>query len=127
MKQEIKDIITNSTSAALATTGPKGLNIVPISVFSVQDEEIHLYDFFMNKTSENLKAEPKAVFTCWKEFVGIQVKADVAYETEGEVYEATVTEMKEKFPDRTLAAVIRLTPTEIYDVAPGATGDDLVL
>lgn len=126
MKQNIKDIITNSDSAALATTGPNGLNVVPISVFSVQGEEIHLYDFFMKKTSENILAEPKVAFTCWKDFVGVQIKAEAKYETAGPDYDATVIEMKERFPDRVLAGLIRLTPTEIYDVAPGAGGEDLL-
>jgi len=126
MKQNIEDTITNSDSAALATTGPNGLNIVPISVFAVREGEIHLYDFFMKKTSENIQAEPKVTFTCWKGFVGVQVKAEVKYETAGPDYEAAVIEMKERFPDRTLAALIRLTPVEIYDVAPGTVGENLL-
>lgn len=126
MKQNIEDIITNSESAALATMGPNGLNVVPISVFSVQGEEIHLYDFFMKKTSENIKAEPKVALTCWKGFVGVQVKATVEYETIGPDYEAAVVEMKERFPERTLAGLIRLTPTAVYDVAPGTTGENML-
>lgn len=126
MKQEIEEIITNSESAALATTGPQGINVVPISVFEVRGEEIHLFDFFMTKTVENIKVESKVALTCWKGFVGMQIKAEVAYETEGEDYDAAVTEMKERFPDRTLSGLIRLTPTEIYDVAPGAGVENLI-
>ena len=48
MTQDIKDTIKNSVSAALATTGPSGLNVVPISVFEVRGEEVHLYDFETN-------------------------------------------------------------------------------
>ena len=126
MKQNIVDIITNSTSAALATTGTNGLNVVPISVFSVQGGEVHLYDYFMHKTAENIKSESKVAFTCWKGFVGVQIKAEAKYETAGPDYDATAVEMKERFPDRVLAGLIRLTPTEIYDVAPGSGGEDLM-
>jgi len=35
--------------------------------------------------------------------------------------------MKERFPDRTLRAVIRLTPDMVYDVAPGATGENILM
>ena len=125
MKQEIEDIITSSSCAALATTGPHGLNVVPISVWNVRKGEIHLYDFFMQKTAVNLKEEPKASFTSWKGFVGVQVKAEAKYETEGEDFHAAVIEMKEKFPDRILAGLIRLTPIKIYDVAPGTNGEEL--
>lgn len=124
MKQEIKDVIINSESNALATTGPHGINVVPISVVEVQESEIYLYDFFMSRTAKNIQAESSVAFTCWKDFVGVQIKAEALYETEGERYEAAVTEMKQKFPDRTLKALIRLVPSEIYDVAPGAISDN---
>lgn len=126
MKKDIEDIITNSSSTALATTGPNGLNVVPISVWKVSEGEIFLYDFFMKKSSENIKAESKVAFTCWKDFVGVQIKAEASYETTGADYDAAVLEMKERFPDRVLAGLIRLVPTEVYDVAPGASGENLI-
>lgn len=115
-----------SDSHALATTGPHGVNVAPISVVELRGDEIHLYDFFMHKTAENMQAEPQVAFTSWQGFHGVQVKANAVYETSGEVYEAAVVEMKQRFPDRTLHAVIRLIPTAIYDVTPGASGEDLL-
>ncbi|MCB9810381.1 pyridoxamine 5'-phosphate oxidase family protein [Candidatus Nomurabacteria bacterium] len=126
MQQEIKTVIENFASAALATNGPEGLNVVPISVVNVRGDEIHLYDFFMNRTAKNIKASSLVAFTCWRDFVGVQVKAEVVYETEGEDFDLAVKEMKERFPDRTLSGLIRLTPVEVYDVAPGASPDDLL-
>lgn len=124
MNTEIIQIITDSESAALATTGPHGLNVVPISVFEPRQGEVHLFDFFMNKTAENIQAEGDATFTCWKGFSGLQVKAEAKYETYGPDYDAAVVEMKERFPDRTLKALIRLIPSEIYDVTPRAISDN---
>lgn len=126
MTEQIQRIITGSGAHALATTGPHGVNVVPISVVELRSDEIHLYDFFMHKTAENILAEAQVAFTSWQGFRGVQVKATAVYETEGGVYEVAVTEMKQRFPDRTLRAVIRLTPTEIYDVAPGASGEDML-
>ncbi|MCA9361755.1 pyridoxamine 5'-phosphate oxidase family protein [Candidatus Kaiserbacteria bacterium] len=126
MHEQIRRIIIGSDAYALATSGPYGVNVVPLSVVEVRDDEIHLYDFFMSKTAENIKAVPEVALACWQGFRGVQVKAEAVYETSGEVYEAAVTEMKERFPDRMLAGVIRLTPTAVYDVAPGASGDDLL-
>lgn len=126
MHEQIRRIITGSDAHALATTGPHGVNVVPLSVVEVVGDEIHLYDFFMHKTAENIQVEPQVAFTSWQGFRGVQIKATAAYETSGEVYEAAVVEMKERFPDRTLHAVIRLTPTAVYDIAPGASGEDLL-
>jgi hypothetical protein len=126
MHEQIRRIISESDSHALATTGPYGVNVVPISVVDLRDDEIHLYDFFMHKTAENIQVEPKVAFTSWQGFRGVQIKANAIYETSGEVYEAAVVDMKQRFPDRTLRAVIRLKPTEAYDVAPGASTEDLL-
>lgn len=127
MTEQIRQIISDATAHALATTGPYGVNVVPISVVELVGEEIHLYDFFMQKTAENIKAEPSVALTSWYGFLGVQIKATAVYETTGEVYEAAVLAMKQRFPDRTLQAVIRLTPTAAYDVAPGASGEDLLI
>jgi predicted pyridoxine 5'-phosphate oxidase superfamily flavin-nucleotide-binding protein len=126
MDRKIQKIIKQSSCHALATSGPHGINVVPVSVVEVYGNEIHLYDFFMRKTAENIKAEPRVALTSWREFTGVQIKATAVYETEGPAFEGAVLKMGHLFPDRTLHAVIRLTPTEVYDVAPGADPDDLL-
>jgi hypothetical protein len=118
MDDEMIDLILTSGPAALATSGPHGLNVVPVSVVSVCEGEIRLYDFFMEKTAENIKADPQIALTCWRGKAGLQVKGEAKYDTEGTVYEEAVIEMKERFPERELTAVIRLKPSEIFDVSP---------
>lgn len=127
MNEQIRRVVTGSDAYALATTGPHGVNVVPLSVVELHGEEIHLYDFFMQKTAENIQVKSQVALACWQGFKGVQIKATAAYETGGVVYEAAAAEMKERFPDRTLRAVIRLTPTAIYDVTPGASGEDMLL
>ncbi len=107
----------NAEARALATTGPHEVNVVPVSVVAVRDGNIYLYNFFMKKTVENLQTEPLVALTCWTGLVGIQIKARAHYLTGGEVFAEAVREMKVRFPDRTLAGVIELTPAMIFDVS----------
>lgn len=117
MEQSIIDQIMNADARALATCGPHGINVVPVSVVEVVDSGIHLYNFFMGKTIENLIVEPQVALTCWKGLQGIQVKAEAAYLTAGALFDVAAVQMKERFPERTLDGVIALTPTQIFDVS----------
>ena len=111
---------------ALATSGPEGLNVVPLSVAAVHNDEVLLYDFFMRKTRKNLQTNPQATLACWNGFSGLQIRAAAKYETDGELFQAAASEMAERFPERTLYGIIRLTPEAAYDLAPGASGEDLL-
>ena len=117
MEQAIIDQILSAEAHALATTGPHGVNVVPVSVVEVEGGIIRLFNFFMSKSVENQLAEPAVALTCWSGLQGIQVKAAAAYLTEGKRFAAKVAEMKERFPSRTLAGVIELTPTAVFDVS----------
>lgn len=117
MTEDIIAQINNAEARVLATSGPHGVNAVPVSVVEVMSGKIQLYNFFMGKSVENLQADPEVSFSCWKGFVGIQVKATAAYMTNGEQFESAVPVMKERFPDRTLHGVIVLTPSNIFDIS----------
>lgn len=120
------EVLKNASAKALATTGPHGINVVPISVIEVSEQEILLFDFFMNKTAENLQVSKTAALTAWSGLTGIQVKAKAAYEKEGERFLSSVVVMKERFPDRVLRGVIVLQPTHIYNVSAGAESGRLL-
>ena len=126
MTTDIAETITNAESRALATTGPHGVNVVPVSVVEVVGDEIHLFDFFMNKTVANLKADPAVTLTAWSGLVGIQVKAVANYQAEGELFETSVPQMKVRFPDRILSGVIVLRPTDIFDISAGPNAGKLL-
>ena len=125
MDTKIKETIEQAESIALATWGNGGVNVVPISVITVEGEEVHLYDFFMNKTAENIKTNPEIALVCWTGFEGVQIKADVVYEESGNIFDQAVEVMKERFPERTLKAVLRLQPKAIHNVAPGSLGEKI--
>lgn len=113
----ITTTLTTAEAKALATTGPHGVNVVPVSVLEVADDTIYLYDFFMGKTVENLISEPAVALSAWSGLAGVQIKATAAYQSDGAVFEAAVPAMRERFPERTLRGVIALTPTTVYDVS----------
>lgn len=117
MEQSIIDQVINADARALATYGPQGVNVVPVSVVEVVDGGIYLYNFFMGKTVENLLVEPQVALTCWKGLEGVQVKATATYVTDGELFTSAVVVMRERFPARTLSGVIALTPTAVFDVS----------
>ncbi len=120
MQESIKEAITSASAYALATVGPHGVNVVPVSVVEVVGDEIHLFNFFMHKTVDNLCTDQQVAFSCWNGLSGVQVKAIAAYVTEGELYEAAVDTMKTRFPERTLAGVIVLKPVSVYDISADA-------
>jgi len=126
MQTKLQRLLEGVTASALATNGPHGLNVVPVSVVELKDGEIHLYDFFMRKTAENVVVEPIVALTCWSGFSGFQIKAEAIYDATGTIFAEATTEMKARFPDRTLRAVIRLKPIAIYDISPVSNGDNLL-
>jgi hypothetical protein len=118
----MRTTLETAEGRALATTGPHGINVVPVSVITLTEAgEIYLYDFFMDKTVTNLTSDSTVALSAWSGLAGIQVKATAAYETAGERFAAEEVKMKAQFPDRTLRGVIILTPSAVYDISAGAT------
>lgn len=120
MHEKIHEIIRNAEAKALATTGPAGLNVVPLSMVKVNDDStIWLFNFFMDKTVKNLAAEPFAALTCWSALRGVQIKGDAAYATSGTDFDAAAKWVTSQNPKRVIKGLIALVPTEIYDISPG--------
>jgi len=117
--QSIVDFIEQAESRAMATTGPHGLNVVPLSMLRVVGGSVWLFDFFMEKTTENLTAEPSVALTVWSGLTGLQLKGATAYHTEGEQFDEAVAWVKTQNPARTVRGLIVLTPNELHDVSPG--------
>jgi predicted pyridoxine 5'-phosphate oxidase superfamily flavin-nucleotide-binding protein len=125
----IADAIDNAEARALATNGPHGINVVPISMAKVNTDSIWLFDFFMNKTVNNVQANPEVALSAWTGLTGVQVKATASYVTEGPEFEEAVAWVHEQNPDRVTKGLLILTPTEILDVSPGGafTPDELAI
>jgi len=123
MSQKFSSAITNllqtAEAKALATTGPHGINVVPISMIKVNENTIWLFDFFMSKSNVNLQAEPYVALTAWTGMKGIQIKGNTSYHTQGEDFEAAVRWVKKENPSRVVRGLIILQVDNIYDISPG--------
>ena len=127
LNTQITTTLLEAEAKALATTGPHGVNVVPVSVINIVEDSIYLYDFFMGKTVKNLCASPAVALTAWSGLEGIQVKATATYHNSGIKFEAAVTAMKTQFPDRILRGLIILMPTVVYDISAGLDRAGVVL
>ncbi len=121
------DQVLASPACVLATYGPAGLNVVPVSVVTKEGNTLTLYDFFMGKTVANIKATGEVALTAWDGLSGIQIKGQACYESTGDSYTNAVTVMRERFPERTLRGIIRVSPETVFLVSPGTeAGQQLV-
>ncbi len=86
----IASFLSSAEAKAMATNGPSGINVVPVSMIKVADEAIWLFDFFMDKTVKNIQTEPKVALTAWTGMTGVQIKGVITYITSGEDFEEAV-------------------------------------
>ena len=115
----IRDVLSTAAAKAFATYGNTGINVVPVSMIRVNDDTIWLFDFFMDKTVQNLDVKALVALTAWTDMKGIQVKADAQYITVGDEFTEAVAWVKEQNPARVVKGLIILTPTKIHDISPG--------
>ena len=128
MHTTIKSVITEAAAKALATDGPAGINVVPVSMIKVNDDgSVWLFDFFMEKTVQNLATNSAMALTCWSGMEGIQLKAMASYLTDGPDFAAAVDWVATQNPDRVVKGLIVLKPTVLYDISPGGIYDDVQL
>jgi len=113
---DIRSVIANASAKALASYGPAGLNVVPVSTVRVNIESVWLFNFFMDKTVRNIAEAPTVALACWDDLTGIQLRATAEYFTKGKVFTEAAAWVAPKHPDRTLRGVLVLTPTACYDV-----------
>ena len=125
----IRDVLSTAAAKAFATYGNTGINVVPVSMIRVNDDTIWLFDFFMDKTVQNLDVKAPVALTAWTDMKGIQIKADAQYVTEGVEFMEAVAWVKEQNPARVVKGLIILTPTKIHDISPGGafTESDLTI
>lgn len=98
---DMREIVGRARGWALATVDKEGIpNVVPIGNAKVlSDTEILLTDNFMNKTIENIKANPDKVAVSawdWETVQGCQFKGTARIERSGEVFEEAVHLAKSK-------------------------------
>tara|TARA_Y100000590_G_scaffold260534_1_gene292586 strand:+ start:103 stop:480 length:378 start_codon:yes stop_codon:yes gene_type:complete len=116
--EDITDFITTAPNKALATKGPHGLNVIPVSTLKIhQEAQIMLVNYFMNKTIDNLKQDEDCSLVCWNGGEGYQIKGLVDYKTSGKTFDQISHETKMTFPNRTVQGILLFSPKEIFTVS----------
>jgi len=119
LSQEVTDAITSADSKVLATNGPHGINVVPVSTVFIRDDQVWLVNYFFEKTAENIQKDARVAFTCWTGFESTyQLKGEVEYVTDGEDFEEIKEWAADEHPDRSVSALPKITPEEVFDVLP---------
>ena len=127
ISQVVADTIVKASAKALATIGNEDVNVIPVSMVKVNDDSIWLFDFFMEKTVENIQSNNNVSLTCWTDMTGVQLKATAEYVTEGPSFDESVAWAHKENPERVVKGLLVLSPTQICDVSPGGVfrEDDL--
>ena len=110
-------IIADKTQKAFATYGDRGLNVVPVSTLFVVEDTIWLFDYFFEKTKENIVSSSAVSLVAWSGLVGYQIKANVKYVTSGDDFQKAQQIIAQQHPTRTVKGLVILTPQEIYPVS----------
>jgi len=114
---EVQDMLLQAENKALATNGPHGLNVVPVSSVRVEDGNIWLVNYFMNKTHENILADSEVALTFWSGLTGYQVKGQVNYHEAGEFFDTVTEWIADTTPDRVVKGVLVIEPEEIHEIS----------
>jgi len=118
LSPQIVDIILHADNKALATTGPHGINVVPVSTVRIVGDNILLMNYFLKKTLDNILEQPHIALVCWKGFDGYQIKGTVEYSESGDAFEEARTWVEKNLKNRVLKGLIILKPENIYDISP---------
>lgn len=124
MNTHIEQFVLHADSKALATTGPHGLNVVPVSSVKIVDGKIWLVNYFMDKTVENIKADSHVSLVCWSGMSGYQIKGEVLYTEVGVDFEQAKEWIYGILPERTVKGLLIITPTQTFDIAPTKNSDE---
>ena len=119
LSTKVNRTLVQASAKALATSGPEGVNVIPVSMIKVNEDSIWLFDFFMEKTSSNLAVNKEVALTAWTDMTGVQIKAEATYVTEGADFNNAIEWVSTQNPDRVTKGLIVLKPITIFDISPG--------
>jgi hypothetical protein len=122
---EMKEAFSKMKIFPVATASKDGTpNVIPIGIVElISDDTIWITDNFMNKTLDNLKANPKIAIYIWgAEIKGcFQIKGHVTIKTSGKEYEEMKAKINKKNPALPARSLLIVKITEVFECKPGAT------
>ena len=120
LNQNLINFILEAPDKTLATSGPAGINVVPVSTIRVVDDKILLVNYFMDKTITNIKSNPQVSLVCWSGLDGHQIKGSIEYQTSGKLFDDITSWAATEFPARTVHGILLLTAEEVYPISARA-------
>ena len=116
---EMKEAFSKMKIFPVATASKDGTpNVIPIGIVElISDDTIWITDNFMNKTLDNLKANPKIAIYIW----GAEIKGHVTIKTSGKEYEEMKAKINKKNPALPARSLLIVKITEVFECKPGAT------
>jgi hypothetical protein len=117
LSERVEKSILEADSKALATTGPEGINIVPVSTVRIVDHQIWLMNYLFGKTLSNFQANPQVALAVWSGFEGYQIKGQLEYLTEGETFLKAKDWVSKNTVDRNLVGLAIIDPQEVYNLS----------
>ncbi|MFA5294541.1 MAG: pyridoxamine 5'-phosphate oxidase family protein [Methanoregulaceae archaeon] len=128
---EMKDAFGKMKIFPVATASKDGTpNVVPIGVVElVSDDTIWITDNFMNKSLENLVANPKIALYIWgPEIKGcFQIKGHVTVKSSGADFDKMKETINKKNPALPARSLIIVKITEVFECQPGPKAGSKIL
>ena len=131
LTSEMKEAFGKMKIFPIATTSKDGTpNVVPIGVVElVSDDTIWITDNFMQKSLENLAANPKIALYVWgPEIKGcFQIKGQASVKTSGKDFDAMKAKINAKNPAMPARSLIIVKITEVFECQPGPKAGSKIL
>ena len=128
---EMKEAFGRMKIFPVATASKDGIpNVVPIGVVElIGDDTIWITDNFMNKSLENLKANPNIALYIWgPEIKGcFQIKGHASVKTSGKDFDAMKATINKKNPALPARSLIIVKISEVFECQPGPNAGSKIL
>lgn len=123
LTENVKKVISATKIFPVATASKDGVpNVVPFAFIKVLDEDtILLADNFMNKSLQNLEENPHLAICVWdtESSQSYQIKGEVSIIKSGQIFEETVTWVKQAMPELSPKSALLMKVTNVYICQPG--------
>ncbi|MFA6331994.1 MAG: pyridoxamine 5'-phosphate oxidase family protein [Methanoregula sp.] len=128
---EMKEAFSRMKIFPVATASKEGTpNVVPIGVVElISDDTIWIVDNFMNKSLENLRANPKIALYIWgPEIKGcFQIKGDATLKTSGKDFDLMKEKINKKNPALPARSLVIVKITDVFECQPGPKAGSHIL
>ena len=128
---EMKEAFSKMKIFPVATASKDGTpNVVPIGVVElVSDDTIWITDNFMNKSLENLNANPKIALYIWgPEIKGcFQIKGHAKVKTSGSDFDEMKAKINKENPAMPARSLIIMKITDVFECQPGPNAGNKII